>query len=162
FGEKHNWSKGRLWEGSANVPLVIAGPAVIQGQICARPVSLVDLYPTLVELAGLPPNQRVEGASLVPLVKDPSASWDRPALTTSGYKNHALRSERWRYIRYADGSEELYDHDADPHEWTNLAGKPEHAALKTELAKWLPAESKPAKGKGKMPKTKKPAKADVQ
>ncbi|HEY6169061.1 MAG TPA: iduronate-2-sulfatase, partial [Verrucomicrobiae bacterium] len=100
--------------------------------------------------------------SIKPLLADPKSTWDRPAISTFKPGNHAVRTERWRYIRYADGSEELYDHDADPHEWTNLAAKPEQTALKTDLAKWLPAESKSVGGKAKVPKKKKPAKAADQ
>lgn len=143
FGEKNAWSKGRLWEGSANVPLVMAGPGIPQNQTSARPVSLVDLYPTLVELAGLPTKPGLDGVSLVPLLKNPTLSWERPALTTSGCKNHALRSERWRYIRYEDGSEELYDHDRDPLERTNLASNPEFVAIKQDMQKWLPKHDEP-------------------
>jgi arylsulfatase A-like enzyme len=140
FGEKHMWSKAQLWEGSAHIPLVIAGPGIVQGQICKRPVSLMDLYPTLLELAGLPSKPDLDGVSIVPLLKNPSAPWNRPALTTAGYKNHALRTERWRYIRYADGSEELYDHDADPLERTNVASRPEFAGIKADLQKWFPTK----------------------
>src|SRR6185295_11173716 len=108
-----------------------------------RPVSLIDLYPTLLELAGLPTRAGLDGVTLLPLLKNPSAPWDRPALTTGGFKNHALRSERWRYIRYADGSEELYDHDADPLEQTNVAAKPEFASVKADFQKWLPKHDEP-------------------
>jgi arylsulfatase A-like enzyme len=143
FGEKNNWSKGRLWEGSAHVPLVMAGPGIAQGKVSTRPVSLLDLYPTLLEFADLPPNPALEGVSIAALLRNPSARWERPALTTAGFKNHALRSERWRYIRYADGSEELYDHDRDPLERTNLASEPEAAAVKTKLKAWLPKRDEP-------------------
>lgn len=143
FGEKNNWSKGRLWEGSAQVPLVMAGPGIAEGQVSSRPVSLLDIYPTLVELAGLPANPVLEGVSIARLLRDATAPWDRPALTTAGFKNHALRSERWRYIRYADGSEELYDHDRDPLERANLAAKPEFAAIKESLKVWLPKQDEP-------------------
>lgn len=143
FGEKNHWSKGGLWEGSAHIPLVIAGPGIAKGQTSTRPVGLIDLYPTLLELAGLPARPDVDGVSIVPLLKNPAATWERPALTTKGFRNHALRTERWRYIRYADGSEELYDHDADPLEQTNVASKPEFAGLKTDLQKWLPKKDSP-------------------
>lgn len=143
FGEKNTWSKGRLWEGSAHVPLVLAGPGIPQNQSSTRPVSLVDLYPTLLELAGLPRKQGLDGISLVPLLKNPALPWERPALTTAGFKNHALRSERWRYIRYADGSEELYDHDRDPLERMNLTSRPEFAAIKVKLQQWLPKQDEP-------------------
>lgn len=143
FGEKHNWSKGSLREGSAHVPLIIAGPGVAPQQVCTHPVSLLDLYPTLVALTGLPAKSDIEGVSLLPLLKNPAAPWDRPALTTAGFKNHALRTDRWRYIRYADGAEELYDHDKDPLERTNLATQPEFAKVKTELQQWLPKHDEP-------------------
>jgi arylsulfatase A-like enzyme len=89
----------------------------------------------------------LDGASLVPLLRDPLRAWNQPALTTHGLGNHALRNERWRYIRYADGSEELYDMQADPNEWKNLAGDVQFADVKRDLAKWLPKVSaKPAPG----------------
>lgn len=143
FGEKHNWSKGSLREGSAHVPLIIAGPGIAAQQTCMHPVSLLDLYPTLVELAGLPTKSGLDGVSLMPLLKNPAAAWDRPALTTAGFKNHALRNDRWRYIRYADGAEELYDHTTDPLERSNLATKPESAKIKAELQQWLPKHDEP-------------------
>jgi arylsulfatase A-like enzyme len=140
FGEKHTWSKGRLWEGSCHIPLVMAGPGIATGETSKRPVSLVDLYPTLLELASLPTRADLDGHSIVPLLKNPAAPWERPALSTAGFKNHALRSERWRYIKYADGTEELYDHEADPLEQNNVASKPEFMSIKTDLQKWLPAK----------------------
>jgi arylsulfatase A-like enzyme len=114
----------------------------------ARPVGTINLFPTLNELCSLPAINSLDGTSLVPLLKNPSLEWNRPALTTHGQGNHALRSERWRYIRYADGGEELYDHDNDPNEWTNLAGKPEFNAVKSTLAKSLPqSDAAPLKSK---------------
>ncbi|NOT30280.1 MAG: sulfatase [Planctomycetes bacterium] len=141
MGEKQNWSKLTLWEESTRVPLIVVAPGVKAGQRCVRPVSLQDLYPTVMELCGLPPVAGIDGHSLVPLLEDSSAVWERPALTTWGFQNHAVRSERWRYIRYADGSEELYDHEQDPNEWTNLAGDPRHAPVKLELSRWFPTEN---------------------
>jgi arylsulfatase A-like enzyme len=143
FGEKNHWSKGSLREGSAHVPLVIAGPNIPAGRTSSRPVSLLDLYPTLLELAGLPAKSRLDGVSLVPLLRNPEAPWHRPALTTAGFRNHALRTERWRYIRYADGSEELFDHDRDPLERINLAATPEFAGVKAELQTQLPRTDEP-------------------
>ena len=102
----------------------------------------MSIYPTLCELAALEPPQHLEGKSIVPLLKDPTAQWDGVALTTHGYLNHAIRDSRYRYIRYADGSEELYDHNNDPYEFTNLAGHTEMAAIRKRLADHLPKENK--------------------
>ncbi len=143
FGEKNNWSKGSLREGSTHIPFIVAGPGVAKQQTSTRPVSLLDLYPTLVELAGLPAKSGLDGVSLVPLLKNPSAAWERSALTTDGFKNHALRTDRWRYIRYADGAEELYDHDNDPLERSNLATKLEFTKIKEGLQQWLPKHDEP-------------------
>jgi arylsulfatase A-like enzyme len=103
----------------------------------------MSLYPTLCDLAGVPRPEHVEGKSIKELLRDPSGPWANPALTTFGYRNHAVRDERWRYIRYADGGEELYDHESDPYEWTNLADVGEHAAVKARLGGWLPKNDKP-------------------
>jgi arylsulfatase A-like enzyme len=92
-----------------------------------RPVELLSIYPTLIDLCGLPANPKLEGVSLQPLLENPNADWKHVAISTLGQNNHAVRDERWRYIRYADGSEELYDHQTDPNEWNNLASPPECA-----------------------------------
>jgi arylsulfatase A-like enzyme len=144
LGEKQHWRKFALWEEATRVPLMIVAPGVTRaGGRCERTVNLLDLYPTLVELCGLKAKPELDGTSLVPLLKDPAAPWDRPTLTTHGRNNHAVRSENWRYIRYNDGTEELYDHRNDPLEWTNLANRPEHAAVKKELAGRLPKTNAP-------------------
>jgi arylsulfatase A-like enzyme len=139
LGEKEHWRKFALWEEATRVTLMIVAPGVTKaGERSERTVNLLDIYPTLLDLCGLPQKPRLEGSSLLPLLKDPRAPWQRPAVTTHGRNNHAVRDERWRYIRYADGSEELYDHDADPLEWKNLAGDGRYAAVKKKLAAWLP------------------------
>lgn len=144
LGQKEHWRKFALWEETTRVPLIIAAPGVARpGGISPRTVSLMDLYPTLIELGGLSPKAGIEGLSLVPLLKDPGAEWDHPAVTTEGRNNHAVRSERWRYIRYADGKEELYDHDHDPKEWANLADDPRWSSVKAELARSLPTRNAP-------------------
>jgi arylsulfatase A-like enzyme len=106
-------------------------------------VSLLDIYPTLVELCGLPARKELEGESLVPLLRTPSGARERPAVTTYQRGNHSVRSERWRYTRYSDGTEELYDHRSDEMEWTNLAGREEHAGVKADLSRWLPTTDAP-------------------
>jgi choline-sulfatase len=147
LGEKGITGKNTLWERSTRVPLIVAGPGVAEGARCGRPVELLDLYPTLSELCGLPPRGGLEGHSLVPQLKDAQAPRPWPAVTTHNQGNHAVRSERWRYIRYADGSEELYDHRDDPDEWTNLAKDPRLAEVIREHARWLPAmDAPPAPG----------------
>ncbi len=158
LGEKEHWRKSTLWEEATRSPFLWVVPGLTQpGSVCDRPVDFLGVYPTLCELAGLPAPAHLQGISLKPLLADPKAPWDRPAVSTMKEGNHAVRTDRWRYIRYAGGGEELYDHEKDPNEWTNLAALPEHAAVKAELAKHLPAENKPAgeKAAGKMkPKVK--------
>jgi arylsulfatase A-like enzyme len=133
-----------LWEESTHVPLVIVAPdGVNVGAECTRPVGLIDIYPTLVELCGLPTKQDLQGNSLVPLLENPSQAWKFPALTTHHPGNHSVRTERWRYIQYANGDEELYDHDADPHEWKNLANDADYAAVKDRLAQHIPKFNAP-------------------
>ncbi len=145
LGEKDHWTKFVLWEKANRVPLVIVAPGVATpGGISDRPVSLVDLYPTLVELCGLPARADLDGLSLVPLLRDPDAPRDRPALMTEMPGNHAIRTDRWRYIHYADGTEELYDHQNDPHEWTNLATDSRHREVIAAHRRWLPAREAPA------------------
>jgi arylsulfatase A-like enzyme len=139
LGEKRHWRKFALWERATRVPLMIVLPGdTVNGRRCDRPVNLIDVFPTLAELCGLPPRAECEGASLVPLLTDPAARWERPSLTTHGQNNHALRSDCYRYIRYADGSEELYDHRTDPNEWHNLATDLQFVQVKEELSRWLP------------------------
>jgi choline-sulfatase len=143
LGEKGITGKNSLWERSTRVPLIFAGPGVARGGICVKPAELLDLYPTLVELCGLPSKPGLEGHSLVPQLTDAHAARPWPAITTHNQGNHSVRSEQWRYIRYADGSEELYDHKLDPNEWTNVAHRAEFAGVVREHSKWLPRTEAP-------------------
>ena len=144
LGEKLHWRKFTLWEEATKAPLMFVAPGVTKpGGRSHRTVDFMDIYPTLVELCGLPERKELEGKSIVPLLKDPSAEWNRPALTTHGRENHTIRTERWRYIRYRDGGEELYDHDVDPLEWKNLAEDSKYDKVKEELAAWLPKKNVP-------------------
>lgn len=144
LGQKQHWEKFALWEQTTRVPLIIATPGGAQaGRICHQAVSLLDLYPTLNELCGLPTSAKLDGASLVPLLRDPDRQTGRAVVITQGYRNHAVRSDKWRYIRYEKGEEELYDQVADPKNFTNLAALPGYAAEKRELAKWLPRTDAP-------------------
>jgi len=144
LGEKLRWRKLTLWEESTQVPFIVVAPGVTTpGSQSDKAVSLMNIYPTLTELAGLETPGHVEGTSLVPLMEDQDAPWEHIALSTFGYMNHAVRSDRYRYIRYYDGSEELYDHDADPQEWINLAADPDFSDIKNRLAEWLPDRDEP-------------------
>ncbi len=143
LGEKGITGKNTLWDRSTRVPLIFAGPGIAKAAECGRPVELLDLFPTLLELTGMPARNALEGHSLAPQLKDAQAPRPWPAITTHNQGNHAVRTEQWRYIRYADGSEELYDMQRDPNEWLNLAGETKHAAIKLDLAKWLPKKDLP-------------------
>jgi arylsulfatase A-like enzyme len=151
FGQKEHWRKFALWENLSRVVLMFRVPDGVPGlqsgtQAGTRSgstVSLLDLYPTLVELTGLPSKPDLDGRSLAPLLSDPSAPWDRPVVTTYQFSEYSVRDERWRYIRYIDGSEELYDHEADPEEWINLADDPTLSEVKQRLKAVLPANPAP-------------------
>ncbi len=143
LGEKAITGKNSLWEPSTRVPLIFAGPGVAKGGRCTQPAELLDIYPTLISLCGLPPKEGLEGHSLAPQLRDASAPRASPAITTHNQGNHAVRSEHWRFIRYADGSEELYDHRSDPHEWTNVVKQAAFAAVVEEHRRWLPSTNAP-------------------
>jgi len=148
LGEKERWAKRSIWQDGAGVPLIIAGPGIAKGKTCAKPVQLLDLYPTLLDLSGLKADLRHEGHSLRPLLEDPSADWVHVARSSFGPGNVAIVSEQYRYIHYNDGSEELYDRQADPNEWRNLASNPEKKAVLARHRAKLPATYHPVLGKG--------------
>ena len=138
LGEKMQWRKFTLWERSCRVPMMFVAPGLTKpSQRSRRTVELLDIYPTLLDLCGLPEKPDLDGRSLRPLLANPEAEWDKPAITSNGSDKISVRTERWRYSRFPDG-EELYDHDADPNEWHNLAEKPEHAETENRLAAMLP------------------------
>jgi arylsulfatase A-like enzyme len=151
LGEKEHWRKFALWEEATRVPFIIVVPGITKANSTVkRTVSLMDIYPTLIDLCKLPAKPGLEGNSIVPLLKNPEAAWNHPSVTTHGYGNHAVRNERYRYIVYENGSEELYDHENDPNEWKNLANDPDYEAVKKELRAYLPkvnAPNAPRKGK---------------
>ena len=139
FGEKKHWAKFTLWERATRVNLIFAGPGIVEGMSSDASVNLLDLYPTLAELTGLElPKKQIEGRSLTPLLSAPELVWPFPSVTTYRYMNHAVRDQNWRYIRYQNGTEELYDHRNDPREWTNLAQNPAYREVKQSLARALP------------------------
>ena len=139
LGEHGLWMKQSLFEESARVPLVVVAPgAKGNGKPCVRTVEFVDLYPTLAELTGLTPPKNLAGASLKPLLENPAGAWSKPAFTQvwrGTFPGHSVRTERWRYTEWDDGKQgaELYDHEADPREFTNLATDPKHADTVKEL-----------------------------
>ena len=139
IGQKDRISKLTLWEQGSKTPLIISTPdlAATGGKQCQQPVSLVDLYPTLVELCGLPARDRLDGRSIAPLLLHPKTKWPNPAVV-SLRGDHAVRSKHWHYIRYSAGDEELYDATKDPNQWKNLANDTRYTDIKNELKKWLP------------------------
>ena len=142
MGEKHHWRKFALWEEATRAPFIWIVPGLTRPNArCDRAVDFMSIYPTLTDLCGIPTPKHVQGESIRSLLADPKAPWDKPALMTFRYMNHAVRSESWRLIRYADGGEELYDEIKDPYEWANLAKRPDLGAKKEELAGWLPKEN---------------------
>ena len=139
-GEKGDWGKHTLWERTSNVPFIWAGPGIAKGMVTDTTVSLIDIYPSLVEMCGLrEPGHTLEGISLAATLKNPDRAKDRdvylPFMTPGAY---AIMNRNWRYIRYADGTEELYDVQADPNEWTNLAGNSRFDDTKVALRKSAP------------------------
>lgn len=148
LGEKKHWRKQALWEESTKVPLYFRVPGNnANGLKSNQVVSLLDIYPTLVDLCGLPEVAKLQGESIVPILSQPETERKKPVLSTWYYKNHAVRSNEWRYIRYRDGSEELYDHKSDPGEHINLANEPQYAEVITEHKKYLPADDALPAGK---------------
>ena len=146
LGEKQHWRKQALWEDTTHVPFIVSYPSKIEkNKICETPVSFIDIYPTLVDLAGIPKKENLDGESLVDLLKNTSMNWDRPVLSTYGKGNHAVRSGKWRYIEYSDGSNELYNHQNDPNEWYNLSKNSDYKTVIKSLKKTIPTIEKEAK-----------------
>ena len=141
--EKRSFRKFSLWEESTRVPFILFDPrqkSATEGRTCREAVSLINIYRTLGDLAGIDVPEYVDGQSLAPQLKDPTKPVAPPAITTWGRGNYAVRDDQWRYIRYFDGGEELYDHSGDPQEWNNLAEDPNYASTKKELSVFLPKD----------------------
>lgn len=153
LGEKQKWAKRTLWEESTRVPFFITGPGIEPGK-CSESVSLLDIFPTLVELTNIKKPEQLDGLSLSPQLKDPKTERKAPVLISSYYENHSIRTKRWRYIRYKDGAEELYDHNVDQDEFKNLAKNPEYGEIKKSLAKHLPKNAAPEVKKPRKKKKK--------
>lgn len=143
LGEKLRFRKVTLWSESTRMPLIIRTPDMKQSSVCNRVVNLIDLYPTLIELCGFQKRDVLDGRSFAPLLKNPDKKWPFPSVTTQGPGSFTVNDENYRYTRYNDGTEELYDLKNDPMEWTNLIRKNDKKALKAkgELEKWIPATS---------------------
>ena len=134
LGEKQHWGKWTGWNDSTNVPLIIVPPGSSSNENHKEPVSLLDIYPTLVEMAGLPA-KKLDGLSLVKQIQQPAAKTDRVVRTLFDEGNFTLVNSKWRYIRYKEGDEELYDRVQDPHEFNNLAGKEEYKEILEAMRK---------------------------
>ena len=141
-GEKGIWAKHTLWQRTSHIPLMFAGPGIAKGSKIDATVSLLDIYPTLTALCGLPENPVVEGVNLTPALKNPAAAEDRFVLQTEEF-HYSLINRDWRYTRYDNGEEELYNLRSDPNEWFNLAGNPEFDSLKKTLRNHFPENPKP-------------------
>ena len=144
LGEHGWWNKVTLFERSARIPLIAAGaPARSPGQACRRVVELVDLYPTFLDYCGFPAPHQLAGKSLLPLLANPEAPWDKAAYSVvtraDGQLGRSIRTERFRYTEWPGGGAELYDHDTDPNEYHNLAGAAAYAAAADRLRARLAA-----------------------
>ena len=152
MSEKDGWSKMKPWYDSARVNLMIAGPGLAEGVFCNKAVSLLDLYPTLLDLLDLPaPPQGFDGKSLVPLLQNPQADWDKPVLMSSeeeGIRYDVVLSNDYRMTRMATGETELYHLDSDPHEFTNLADKFEYEGVIAKLSEHLSLRQSEPDAKG--------------
>lgn len=147
LGEKEHWRKFALWENVLNtvcmikVPKGVAGYADVKnGAAVHRNVSLVDLFPTLTELSGLPGKEGVTGRSLLPLLRNPESEWDHPVISSLGDNHYSVIQDQWHYINYDGESEELYHLEKDPNEWQNIAGDPSLQDVKAQLKALIPQE----------------------
>ena len=145
-GEKYDWGKHTLWERTSNVPFIWAGPGVKKGAVTDVTASLIDMYPTFVEICGLPrPHQKLEGTSLASTLEKPAVAKDRDVyLPYMAPGEYAIINKDWRYITYGDDGEELYDLKSDPNEWNNLAENPKYEDTKRLLRKSAPKKFSPA------------------
>lgn len=143
LGEKNTFAKVALWDRATKAPLIFSGAGIPEGKKLDQPVELLDIYPTLTELAGLNSNKSNEGASLAPLMKNNNYKWDKPAITTWGRNNTSIKTNDYRFIRYEDGSKELYDIKKDPNEWNNLANETKYFKIMKKLEAQLPKTNVP-------------------
>jgi len=145
LGEKLRFQKNTLWSESIRTPLIIRTPGMKKSTVCSRVVMLIGMFPTLVELCGIPERELCDGRSIVPLLKDPSLTWDFPSITTYAAGSLTINDEKWRYTTYKDGTKELYDMQKDPMEWNNLITSPDQEVkeARARLEKWIPSTIAP-------------------
>ncbi len=141
LGEKKNWRKMCLWEESTKVPMAFRIPGITNGAQNSSPASLLDVYPTLMDLTGQMKPDHLMGKSLISIIKNPDEMSEEPVITTWLYKNHSVRSEKYRYTMYRDGSEEFFDHEKDPQEHINLIGSRDYLEIIVWHKKYLPTEN---------------------
>lgn len=146
LGEKQHWHKRTLWEEGTRIPMIVVSPKHRKpGQTTNQPASTLDLFPTLIELCDLEdiPNQKLDGMSLVPWLRNPNKHRKQAAITVDENQHMSARSERYRYIRYNDGMEEFYDHKSDSNEWTNQINNKRYATAIQQLRAQLPKNVTP-------------------
>lgn len=147
LGEKEHWGKFTGWEPSTRVPLIIVPPKNAQpqgfkpGTRTNLPVTLLDVYPTVMDVLGAKKRKDLDGHSLVPLLMNPNAEWDHPAITAIGRGTWSIRDSQWRFIQYFDGTRELYDLQNDPEEWRNLVQDKQFTGVVKRLSKHLPVDN---------------------
>ena len=144
LGEKQHWNKHALWRKTTHVPLMISMPKQEQGQVCDKVVSLLDLFPTLADLSGFKIPKQLQGRSLKVLLEDPNTTWSNYAVSTMERKNHSVFTERWHYIRYINGDEELYDRKFDPNEFFNIEKLASLKSIKKQLREFFPKKNESA------------------
>jgi arylsulfatase A-like enzyme len=141
LGHKNRWEKFTLWHQATNAPFIIRYPGMnTAGRVCEQAVSFLDIYPTLLELTGIPPRGVLEGETLVPWLEKPSKEKETPAIVTYPQGSYSVVWKYWNYIHYVDGSEELYNHRTDPREFTNLANREKYRELMNRLKRMIPGQ----------------------
>jgi arylsulfatase A-like enzyme len=144
YGRKLKHGKFTLWEASTRVPFIIWDTRNRESTgVCKEAVSLVDVYPTVLEMIGAPPIAHLDGQSLIPWIENPTLPRETPVISTMGRGNYAIKDREWRYIRYFDGGEELYHTHKDKNEITNLVKKPEYAPIVQRLKAFVPRREEP-------------------
>ena len=140
LGHKQTWHKWTLWEDVTRIPFIMKVPGMeTAGSLCHQPVDMLNVFPTLVSLCDLPMKAELDGHDMTPLLDDPGVNWPWPAITEYGPGQVAVRTMDWRFIRYSDGSEELYDRNKDPHEWHNLALNNQYEDVLQVHRQWVPS-----------------------